>query len=242
MIRTRVTLLALCGAFWSTDGHAADDLQFALGLDYQAGSGEPAGEADRIAMPLAATYRVDRLRLKVGVPYIRAVKDRQSEDGRSTEGFGDIGLGLTYTLPVDPDTFVDFTAKTKLPTSARELGLSTGAADLTLEAEGTHWFGEVGTSIRASRRVVVLGNSYAAVDAWGAGGSVMKAVGTSSISLSLDWRQSTFVRAPDILDVTGAFSTKIARHFRLQGFGYISKVGNRTYTGLGTQIVFRFQS
>lgn len=138
------TLLAVaCPAARAADGKLAVN----LGLDYSSGHYGGQSRTETWALPFSLKYRTDDWSVRVSTAWLRVQGDGTvTPDGdplngsgsqSTTEGFGDIAAGFTYSLVDERSAWagLDIGGKIKFGTASASKFLGTGKNDYTVQAE-----------------------------------------------------------------------------------------------------------
>lgn len=223
----------------ATQPPAPYDVSLSVGADYS--SGKYGGtEATKIWIaPISATVKVDSWRLSATIPWLRISGPGGvvvGPDGRplpgvpgvagKRDGFGDLSLGATYTLPADMTGgfLVDLTGRVKLPTSEKSKHLGTGKTDYTVSADVSYPIGQWGPFVDVGYR---MPGSPAGVNLKD---SVTASVGTSYAMdktvfiASYDYAEKSSPLAKDSHEIFGAVSAPLTSHvnWTLYGIGGLS--------------------
>lgn len=179
-------------ALSATPALAADSLRLTGGADYSSGLYGATEKTQMLVAPFSARYSTGPLRLSATLPYLRikgpgvvvggvsggpvVVDPNNPQPVTTRRGFGDASVGATYGLLNEDDNGfdLDLGAKVKLPTGSKAKGLSTGKADLGLNAEVSKSFGSLAPFVSVGYRMP------GKVDGLGLRNSLNGSVGTSA--------------------------------------------------------------
>lgn len=249
-------LFAIPVAAIASPAMAADDsdnyVQFGLGVDYSKGDYGDTQDTEILAVPASVKVKHGDFTIRASLPYVR-VKGPGSVvpgDGgaipggtigpvTTTDGIGDLSLAAGYTLPVGKNTFLDLSARVKVPTASETKNLGTGTTDVTAQAEVTQVFGPVSASVRGGRRFNGSNVRFPLRDVWQAGGSLYYQAGAVTVGADYDWRKGSLPTARDRSELTGSVSYKLNDKLRLQGYAYTGFTDGSPNAGGGLQVVFR---
>lgn len=134
-------------------------------------------------------------------------------------GLGDVGVTLGYSFDLAETTYLDTSARVKLPTASTARRLGTGKVDLTLGADLVQDIGDATVYIGGRRKFVGRDAGSTLRDVWGAGaGASYRLVGGTFIGADYDWQQSTTLGRGPSSEVTGWINFGVSRRIRAQVF------------------------
>ena len=243
------TLLVASAAF-AADG----ELSAGAGIEYTKGDYGSGSETKILSIPLMARYDIDRIKLKLTVPYLRVTgqgdvipgigNTRRGQRGERTEsGIGDTVLAGTLAALEDRQSQVglDLTAKLKLPTGDEQRGLGTGSVDQTLQIEPYKTidrltlFGALGYTFFGDSDVVELKNGYL----YELGAST-RLDATDSVGASLYGRQRVVEGGSPQRELTVFWNRRVAKAQRLQAYFLIGLADGSPDVGIGASALFSF--
>lgn len=223
-------------AFFGSAAQAADSpsLSVTTGVDYSQGDYGLPDDTKITVVPITGRLTAGDWAFTVALPYIRlntpggVVLGPDGKplpgvptDGGKTNGFGDLGLGVKYSVPSDIFGGLDlaFGGRVKLPTSAESKGLSTGKTDIAGSVELGYTFGRVSPFLELGYRV--LGDPDG-VDlrngpTLSAGSSFQ--FGKAVLIASYDYARSASSSAEDSQEVFGGVALPVGNRFTLTGYG-----------------------
>lgn len=226
--------------------------QLVVGLAYIANVEGNQGELDLLTTPVVASYRIDRLQVKVSTSYLvqanPAAGVRYEPDGRDTgpanfrSGLGDTNVAIGYAIPVASNIWIDVTGKAKFPTAAKNVQFGTGSTDWSLQGEVTRYIGGYGVSLRVSQKFSGASKLYDLSDPWNVGIGAFVTKGGTVYALDYDRRGSSFEGGTVRDEFTVSFSHTLQPYLRMQAYGFVTVAGSQSDVGLGTQVVARFGS
>ncbi len=143
----------------SSGGPEQRSFEISLGTSYAEGDFGAARETRLWSTALGARYSRGNLRLNASIPYMRIRSNGTVFTGIdstpvvvapgtgrrvTSDGFGDVTLGASYTFP-QPSAGFDFelSGRVKLPTASRASGLSSRKADYSAGVQVTRTIGRV---------------------------------------------------------------------------------------------------
>lgn len=151
LVATAITISSITGLTMQSV-QAEDNGVFTVtsGVDYSSGKYGSNDRTDITSVPVIGKYEIDRLTLKLTVPYVTITgpgnvspgigkfKESGATAKRTTEsGLGDIVAGATYNI-YDGNAFapvVDITGKVKFGTADESKGLGTGKNDYSAQVD-----------------------------------------------------------------------------------------------------------
>ena len=217
-------------------GEKESRLSFSTGLDFSSGD---YGERDRteiIVAPFSLRMRADDwLSFSVSVPWVRIDgpdvvlgPDNRPLPGfpiarRARSGIGDLGLSATISVPTGETSnwLVDFTARTKLPTSKKSQGLTSGKTDFSVSFDISYiagnWlpFVDIGMRFPGSPAGVQLRNSPSV--SVGATRLVKK----GAVIVSYDYDRAFSLFSVDSHSIFTAYTRPVSSRLNLTGYGII---------------------
>ncbi|MFM5894760.1 MAG: hypothetical protein ACKOQM_10080 [Novosphingobium sp.] len=135
-------------------------------------------------------------------------------------GIGDTSLTLGYSLDLTRSTWLDTTARFKLPTASTANRIGTGKVDVTLGAELGQGFGPASIYVGAHRKFIGKPSGSTLRDVWAFGsGLSYRLPGGTIIGADYDWQQSATVGRNPSSEVTGWVNFGLSKKLRLQLFG-----------------------
>lgn len=248
----RVVLMLFGLLLFPASARADEIAQLVVGLGYIANVEGEQSELDLIATPIVASYRIDRLQVKVSTPYLTQANptsdgySEPDEQGVGTakfqSGIGDMNVALSYTTPLSNRIWIDITGKVKFPTGATSARLGTGSTDWSLQGEMTRQIGSSGVSLRVGKKFSGPSEFHHLVDPWNVGLGGFVTVGDFTLAADYDRRESSFEGGIDRDELTLSVSHNLRPRLRMQGYGFLTIAGRRSDVGLGTQVVVRIGS
>ena len=150
---------------------------FSSGLDYSSGKYAARQTTDMLVALTDITLQRDDLRFSISVPYLDIkgptsviagpngvpIAVRRGALGAATRaGWGDLNLGLTWSLPSDDldDFQIDLTGRTKIAIANVARGLSSGETDFDFSADVSRDFGVWSPFVSFGYRIPGSPSSY----------------------------------------------------------------------------------
>jgi len=251
---TALAIAAVATLGWTAPALADDGLTASTGVDYSKGDYGTGVDTEILIVPFSLRYKSGDLRFSATIPWLRI--DGSSAivgDGSGgvvidpnaprtvRSGFGDVNLGVAYTIPEERLGFgLELNGRVKLPTARASRGLGTGKTDFAVGAEVSKSIGAVTPFVSVGYR---MPGDPAGVDlhnAWNGSAGASLALGKSVLIASYDYRESTSSFSRDSEELFGAFSTPVASrlNFTLYGSAGLSK-GAPDF-GVGSMIGVKF--
>ena len=208
---------------------------FTTGFDYSTGKYGQAEDTKITYLPLIGKYEMDRLTLKLTVPYIkiegpggvtpdsRVVGAIPTGNNRrvSEDGLGDVVLAASYNALElhSQKTYIDVGAKIKLPTASESRGLGTGKVDYSVLADAYKTMGKntliatVGYKVFGDPDGIDLNNVFFA-----SLGTSYKLDDKNSLGVSVDLRQKTTDTSTGLREYSVFHSHKFDNTYKLQSY------------------------
>ena len=240
-------------AMAASSASAEDYLQVGAGVDYSSGDYGDVADTEILALPVSVKYNTGNFYVRASLPYVHvkgpgsvvpgdggAVPGGPSGAVRSRSGIGDLSLSAGYTLPLAERTYLDLTARVKVPTASEAKGLGTGTTDITAEAALTQQLGQLSLSARGGRRFNGSSTLFPLRDVWQAGAGAYYQTGNLTLGLDYDWREGSLSTAADRSEMTGSATFKLSRQVRVQAYGYTGFTNGSPDAGGGLQLFYRF--
>lgn len=148
---------------------SSDNFVLSQGILYGRGNFGTDSDTSIVSSALGARFRMGGLRLTASLPWMRirsnatiftgidstpvlVATDKPSRR-RTTRGFGDLTLGVAYSLtPAGSDVELELSGRVKLETATRSSGLSSGEKDYALGVQVTKPVGRLGPFVSATYR------------------------------------------------------------------------------------------
>lgn len=235
LITTAVTLTILTGLA-SQSAIAEDNGVFTLtsGVDYSSGKYGTNQRTDITSIPVIGKYEIDRLTLKLTVPYVTITgpgnvspgigkfKDIQAVTKRSTEsGLGDIVAGATYNLYGGSASApaIDITEKIKFGTADENKGLGTGKTDYSTQVDLYQAYGDftalasLGYRVYGDTNASPLKNVF-----YGSLGGTYKVLPSSTVGVVYDYRPAITSNGSAVSEATAFVNYKLTPNWKAQGY------------------------
>ena len=235
LIATAVTLTSLTGLA-SQCAFAEDNGVFTLtsGVDYSSGKYGTNQRTDITSVPVIGKYEIDRLTLKLTVPYVTITgpgnvspgigkfKDSKIVTKRSTEsGLGDIVAGATYNLYEGSASApaIDITEKIKFGTADENKGLGTGKTDYSTQVDLYQAYGDftalagLGYRVYGDTNAAPLKNVF-----YGSLGGTYKVAPSSSVGVVYDYRPAITSNGSAMSEATAFINYKLTPNWKAQGY------------------------
>ena len=230
-----VTISSLAG-LTSQSAVAEDQGVFTVtsGIDYSSGKYGTSDRTEITNVPVIGKYEIDRLTLKLTVPYVTITgpgnvspgigkfKKSQPVPSRTTEsGLGDIVAGVTYNLYDGSATApaVDITGKIKFGTADENKGLGTGENDYSTQVDFYKAFGNftalagLGYRVYGDTNEAPLKNVF-----YGSVGGTYKLAPSSSVGIVYDYRPSITRSGSAQSEATAFINYKLNPNWKAQGY------------------------
>lgn len=217
----------------------AEDSQkitLSTGIDYTSGKYGTDATTDITSVPFIAKYDIDRLTLKVTIPYVTItgtgdvipgigrIKKSGASNRSSQSGWGDIVTTATYTVYEGDKTMpaIDITGKVKFGTADETKGLGTGENDYSAQVDIYKSFGDftalasLGYTAYGDTSTTPLDNVF-----YGSIGGMYKIAPEASLGAVYDYRPSLTSAGASISEVMGYANYKLTQNWKAQA--YLSK-------------------
>ncbi|MBM3512095.1 MAG: hypothetical protein FJX59_00090 [Alphaproteobacteria bacterium] len=256
-----IKIVAAAGLAWTAPISAQDSLQdfvwstrISTSLDYSSGKYGAATPTDIIYLPVTVQSNRGAWTLKASGAWMEVDGPALILDGgggggslgagidRKVNGVGDLNVSATYALDqfYDSGTYIDFTARAKLPTASFTKGLGTGRADVTMQVDASVSVGDllpfagVGYKFNGSRAALVLRDTIFA----SAGLQYMwdERVATG---IAFDYRQSSIAGLSDPQEGSTYLSVKLTDRLSLNIYGVVGFSSNSPTAGGGLVFTYR---
>ena len=237
------TLLATAIAITSLHGltiqsaYAEDNGFFTVtsGVDYSSGKYGSNDRTDITSVPVIGKYEIDRLTLKLTVPYVRITGPGNVSPGigkfknknsvttqRTTEsGLGDVVAGATYNI-YDGSTVapvIDITGKIKFGTADSDKGLGTGENDYSAQVDFYKSYGDftalagIGYRVYGDTDQAPLDNVF-----YGSVGGTYKLAPQATAGLVYDYRPAITSNGSPVSEMTVFVNYKVTSNWKAQGY------------------------
>ena len=237
------TLLATAIAIISMNGlaiqsaHAEDNGIFTVtsGVDYSSGKYGSNDRTDITSVPVIGKYEIDRLTLKLTVPYVSITGPGNVSPGigkfknknsittqRTTEsGLGDVVAGATYNI-YDGSTVapvIDITGKIKFGTADSDKGLGTGENDYSAQVDLYKSYGDftalagIGYRVYGDTDQAPLDNVF-----YGSVGGTYKLAPEATAGLEYDYRPAITSNGSPVSEMTAFVNYKVTSNWKAQGY------------------------
>lgn len=155
-------------------------------------------------------------------------------------GFGDVSVSLGYTLDFGTGTWLDTSARVKLPTASAASRLGTGKVDVTVGADLGQDIGPASIYVGGRRRFIGKDAGSTRRDVWALStGISFRLPGRTLIGADYDWQQSTRPGEGPSSEVTGWINFGLSRKLRLQVFGSTGFTTNSADFAAGLSLSLR---
>ena len=210
----------------------AQEFSLGSGLHYSTGTYGESTKTQIVSIPLTGRYDTDVWSFKAVLPYVRISGDtdvvpgagrvdrRRARDRRVSAGLGDSTLSATYNLyGAGARSGIGLGGKLKLATGDESEGLGTGSNDGSFQVEGFQTmdrntlFGVVGYTVFGDSPIVEFENVLNV----GVGVTHRLATG-DSVGLAFDMRQSGTPAPAAQRELTGFWSHRLDRAWRMQAY------------------------
>lgn len=225
-------LLSLVSMTSSADNGA---FSFTSGVDYSSGKYGQADSTDITCIPFTGKYALDRLSLKLTVPWIQitgtgavtggdnnlVVLGNTGKVRTSKSGLGDIITSATYSvIESTKDKFLlDITGKIKFGSASYARGLGTGENDYTFEAEAYKTFEQVTLMGTLGYRVLGDPDNINLNNVWFASlGAGYKFNDMNNVGAYVDLRQATSSSGTYLREYTVYYVHKFNSQYKLQTY------------------------
>lgn len=216
--------------------HAEDNGVFTVtsGVDYSSGKYGSNDRTNITSVPVIAKYEIDRLTLKLTVPYVSITgpgnvspgigkfRNTTTSTRRTTEsGLGDIVAAATYnvfggneSLPV-----IDITGKIKFGTADKDKGLGTGENDYAAQVDLYKSFGDftalagLGYRVYGDTTSAPLDNVF-----YGSLGGTYKIAKEATAGVVYDYRPAITPNGSAVSEATAFVNYKLNPNWKGQGY------------------------
>ena len=236
----------------------ADDGIFTVtsGVDYSSGKYGTDDRTEITNVPVIGKYEIDRLTLKLTVPYVTITgqgnvspgigkfKKSKAVPNRSTEsGLGDIVAGATYNLFEGSASApaVDITAKVKFGTADEDKGLGTGENDYSTQVDLYKGYGSftalagLGYRVYGDTNEAQLDNVF-----YGSVGGTYKLASSSTVGVVYDYRPSISRNGSAQSEATAFVNYKLNPNWKAQGYLVKGFANGSPDYGLGALVSYVF--
>ncbi len=241
-----------------TPGDAAAEPGFSFsvstGVDYSTGDYGQAEKTDILVVPVTARATAGRLSLTATLPYLRidgpgGVVIGPGGDplpgvpttGGVREGFGDLSLGATYTIPAEDlgGLEIGIGGRVKLPTSSQARQLSTGETDYAVSADISYAMGNVIPFVNFGYRFLGDPDGTDLRDGPTASVGSSFVLGRSVLITSYDYARSVNPATDDSQELFGGISGPISSRLNVTGYGVFGLSDASPDFGVGLLITAR---
>ena len=208
---------------------------FTTGVDYSSGKYGQTDTTDIVCIPLTGKYELDKLTLKLTIPWIQITGTGVVTGGdnnfvvlgkptmmRTREsGLGDVVASATYSIVESAaNKFVlDVTGKVKFGTASYRRGLGTGENDYTLETDAYKTFEQATLFASLGYRVMGDPANFKLNNVWfGSLGAVYKFDADNSAGAYVDLRQATSDSGTGLREYSAYYVHKFNPHYKLQSY------------------------
>jgi hypothetical protein len=213
---------------------------FSLSLGSLFSQGDFGVDADTTvqAYAVGARLRSGAWRLSASLPWMRIrsnatlftgidstpvlVAPGTKETGRTSSGFGDLTIGAAYTFEPGVSAIeLELSGRTKLNTTDRSSGLSSGKNDYSFGAQVTRSTGRLAPFASATYRILGDPQAFRLRDGLAASAGVSASIGPRTLVLtSYHYAQAATRLVDDSHEIFAGASTAVgSSSFRLTGFG-----------------------
>jgi len=210
----------------------AQEFSLGSGIHYSTGTYGESTKTQIVSIPLTARYETDAWTFKAVLPYLRISGDtdvvpgagrvdrRRARDRHTVAGMGDSTLSATYTMyGASSRSGLGLSGKLKLATGDENEGLGTGSNDVSFQAEAFQTvesntvFGAVGYTVFGDSPLANFENVF------NVGlGVTHRAPSGDSVGLTFDARQAGTPAPAPQRELTGFWSHKLDRSWRMQAY------------------------
>lgn len=204
------------------------------GVDYSSGKYGSNDRTDITSVPVIGKYEIDRLTLKLTVPYVSITgpgnvspgigkfKDTTTSTKRTTEsGLGDIVAAATYNLYAGSATApaIDITGKVKFGTADKDKGLGTGENDYSTQVDLYKAYGDF-TALAGLGYRVYGDTSSAPLDNvfYGSVGGTYKVASAAIAGVVYDYRPAITSNGSAVSEATAFVNYKLNSNWKAQGY------------------------
>lgn len=148
----------------------ASSVELSLGTSIAVGDFGTSTKTSLWSTALGARVALGDLRFSASIPYMRVRSNASVFTGidstpvlvaggagpkRTNRGFGDVTVGVSYTLPHAPDAIeVELAGRVKLPSATRDSRLSSGKTDYSLGVQATKAVGALAPFVSTTYRIL----------------------------------------------------------------------------------------
>lgn len=234
-LATAITLTSLSGLALQS-AYADDNGVFTItsGVDYSSGKYGNNDRTDITSVPVIGKYEIDRLTLKLTVPYVTITgpgnvspgigkfKDTTATSRRTTEsGLGDIVAGATYNLYAGSAAVpvIDITGKVKFGTADQDKGLGTGENDYSAQVDLYKAYGDftalagLGYRVYGDTSSTPLDNVF-----YGSVGGTYKVASAATAGVVYDYRPAITSNGSPVSEATAFVNYKLNSNWKAQGY------------------------
>lgn len=203
------------------------------GIDYSSGKYGNQSSTDITSVPFIGKYEIDRLTLKLTVPYITVTglgnvapgigkfKDTPNARRTTESGIGDVVTAATYNLFGGNGSvpMIDLTGKIKFGTADRDKGLGTGENDYSAQVDLYQTFGKftalgtIGYRVYGDTSTSPLDNVF-----FGSVGGTYKLTEETNTGIVYDYRPAITINGSEVSEITAFVNQKIDDHWKAQGY------------------------
>lgn len=235
LLATAMTVTSLTGLALQPV-YAEDNGVFTItsGVDYSSGKYGSNDRTDITSVPVIGKYEIDRLTLKLTVPYVSITgpgnvspgigkfKDTTTTARRTTEsGLGDIVASATYNLYEGSTTapVIDITGKVKFGTADSDKGLGTGENDYSTQVDLYKAYGDftalagLGYRVYGDTSTTPLDNVF-----YGSVGGTYKVAPTATVGVVYDYRPAITTNGSAMSEATAFVNYKVNSNWKAQGY------------------------
>lgn len=224
------------------------------GVDYSTGSYGQTEDTDILVVPISARATAGRLSFTATLPYLRidgpgGVVLGPGGDplpGVPTtagvrDGFGDLSLGATYTIPADElgGLEIGLGGRVKLPTSSQARQLSTGETDVSLSADISYTIGNVIPFVNVGYRFLGDPEGFDLRNGPTASIGSSFVMGRSVLIASYDYARSVSPATDDSHELFGGLSGPVGSRLNLTGYGVVGLSDGSPDFGVGVLLTAR---
>lgn len=253
----RIGWLLLMAA--ATPAAAQDSFSLSAGLSYSKGRYTTPEDTEILVAPITGRYATGPVRVTATIPYLRVdsigtvlvggammgpiVIDAADPAARRgvRDGWGDLQLGASYTLPAAlvGEVLVDLTARVKLPTARASRGLGTGEADLFVSADLSYPVGDVAPFVNVGYRFLGDPDAFDLRNSVSTSVGASYALGRTFLIASYDFSRSVTTFIPDAHEVFAGVSGEAGGGFGWTAFGTAGLSEGAPDFGLGLLVTYR---
>jgi hypothetical protein len=232
-------------------------LSLTTGVDFSSGRYGALEDTEILVVPFSLRARKGPIRISATLPWLRLDGPANIVGGgegapividpgaptpkRVREGFGDLSLGVDFAIPPAglAGFQVDLGIRLKLPTSAKNRGLSTGETDIGLIADISRPVGKVSPFLTLGYRMPgdPEGFDLRNTATVSAGASV--ALGSLVAIGAYDYAGATSPLGFESHSLFGALAAPVAKQVTLTGYGSVGLSRGAPDYGVGLLVTFR---